>query len=181
MDGLLTCAIRPGGIYGPGDKLMLPAVVENCASGRFVMTIGNGTAMSDNTYIDNLVDGQIEAARHLLPDSPLCGQAYYITDGVPINYFEFFRPIVEGIGFPYPERKMPGGIMLAVATVWEFLHWAIKIPPPVMTVLEVKKLIVSHYNRIDKARRDFGWVPKVNLEDAQRHCIEYCRELLENR
>ena len=68
--GLLSCAIRPGGIYGPGDGLMLPRVVEECASGKFVATIGDGTALSDNTYIDNLVDGQIEAARHLVPARP---------------------------------------------------------------------------------------------------------------
>jgi 3beta-hydroxy-delta5-steroid dehydrogenase/steroid delta-isomerase len=28
-DGLLTCAIRPGGIYGPGDKLMLPSAGDD--------------------------------------------------------------------------------------------------------------------------------------------------------
>jgi 3beta-hydroxy-delta5-steroid dehydrogenase/steroid delta-isomerase len=106
--GLLTCAIRPGGIYGPGDPLMLARLVEECASGIFLSTIGDGSAMSDNTYVDNLVDGQIEAALHLTAGSPLVGQAYFITDGAPINYFEFFRPIVEGMGFRYPTLKLPG-------------------------------------------------------------------------
>lgn len=179
--GLLTCAIRPGGIYGPGDKLMLPRIVEECASGRYLATIGDGSALSDNTYIDNLVDGQIEAARHLLPGSPLEGQAYFITDGAPVNYFEFFRPLVTGLGYRHPRWKVPAGLMLAVASVWEFLHWAIRIPAPALTPLEVRKITVSHYNRIDKARRDFGWVPKVSVEEATERCLEYCRVLLAER
>ncbi len=96
--GLLTCAIRPGGIYGPDDQLLLTRVAEECARGRFVATFGDGTAKSDNSFIDNLVDGQIEAARHLVPGSPVCGQAYFITDGVPINYFDFFKPLRGGDG-----------------------------------------------------------------------------------
>jgi deazaflavin-dependent oxidoreductase (nitroreductase family) len=137
--------------------------------------------MSDNTFIDNLVDGQIEAARHLVPGSPLGGQAYFITDGVPINYFEFFRPIVEGLGFEHPKRRIPAAPLLALVTVWEFLHATIKIPRPMLTPMELRKIVVSHYNRIDKARRDFGWVPKVSMDDAMARCLEHCRELLARR
>ncbi len=178
---LLVCAIRPGGIYGPGDKLMLPRIVEECASGKYVATIGDGSALSDNTFIDNLVDGEIEAARHLMPGSALGGQAYYITDGAPINYFEFFRPLITGMGYRHPQWKIPAWLMLGVASVWEFLHWAIRIPPPMLTPLEVRKITVSHYNRIDKARRDFGWVPKVGVEEAMERCLKYCRSLLAER
>jgi len=107
--GLLTCAIRPGGIYGPDDRLLLTRVVEECARGRFKATFGDGTAKSDNSFIDNLVDGQIEAARHLVPGSPVCGEAYFITDGIHINYFDFFKPFVEGMGFKHPRIRMPAG------------------------------------------------------------------------
>lgn len=106
-DRMLTCAIRPGGIYGFGDALMLPTLVEQCARGRFIAIIGDGSAKSDNTFIDNLVDGQIEAARHLTPESPLGGQAYFITDGISLNYFEFFRPLVGAMGYPFPSRHIP--------------------------------------------------------------------------
>jgi 3beta-hydroxy-delta5-steroid dehydrogenase/steroid delta-isomerase len=175
---LLTCAIRPGGIYGPNDHLLLTRLVKECARGRLVATFGDGTAKSDNSYIDNLVDGQIEAARHLYPGSPVCGEAYFITDGVPINYFDFYRPFVEGMGFEFPRWRLPAGMLYAVAAVWEFLHWAIKIPPPLLTRLEVRKMTVSHYSRIEKAWRDFGWKPKVSVEQANRESLAYCRELL---
>jgi 3beta-hydroxy-delta5-steroid dehydrogenase/steroid delta-isomerase len=176
--GVLTCVIRPGGIYGPGDKLLLTRIVQDCFRGRLVATFGDGSAKSENSFIENLVDGQIEAARHLVPGSPVCGQAYFVTDGVSVNYFDFFRPFVEGMGFEFPARKLPVSWLYAIAAVWEFLHWAIKIPAPILTRLEVRKMTVSHYSRIDKARRDFGWEPKVGAEEIQRKCIAYCRDLL---
>jgi 3beta-hydroxy-delta5-steroid dehydrogenase/steroid delta-isomerase len=181
QSGLLTCAIRPGGIWGPGEQLILPTIVEQCAAGRFVAVIGDGSALSDNTFIDNLVDGEIEAARHLVPGSPVPGQAYFITDGHPINYFEFFRPLVEGMGFRFPTRRIPADLAFAFAAVWEFLHFAIRIPRPLMTRLEVRKIAVSHYNRIDKAHRDFGWKPVVGIDEATARALAYCRELLAAR
>jgi hypothetical protein len=40
---------------------------------------------------------------------------------------------------------------------------------------------VSHYSRIDKARRDFGWQPVVSPEEAIARMIEPCRRLLAER
>ncbi len=180
-DGLLTCAIRPGGIYGPGETLVFPRVVEECASGRYVVKVGDGSALSDNTFIENLVDGHIEAARHLLPGSPVCGQAYFITDGDPINYFDFFRPVIEALGFRHPTRSIPGAPLQHLMAGWELLHRVLGplgMPRPPLLALEVKKIVVSHFNRIDKARRDFGWRPRVTTEQALARCVEPCRRLL---
>ena len=176
-DGLLTCAIRPGGIYGPGDTLILRRLVEQCARGRYVAIIGDGNAKSDNTFIDNLVDGQIEAARHLTPESALGGQAYFITDGDPLNYFEFFRPLVEGMGFPNPSRHVPVWPFYAGTWLWELAHRVLRVPTSI-SHLEIRKIVVSHYSRIEKARRDFGWAPKVSREEAMARCLSYCRQLV---
>src|SRR4030095_2053888 len=120
--GLLTCAIRPAGIYGPGERLTFPRLIDECARGRYVVKIGDGSALADNIYIDNLVDAEIEAARHLLPDSPLCGQSYFISDGHPVNYFDFFRPVVEALGFRHPTRSISAGPVAALMSIWELLH-----------------------------------------------------------
>jgi 3beta-hydroxy-Delta5-steroid dehydrogenase / steroid Delta-isomerase len=182
--GLLSCAIRPGGIYGPGERLVFPRVVDECASGRYLAKLGDGSALSDNTFIENLVDGEIEAARHLLPGSPVCGQAYFVTDGYPINYFEFFRPVVEALGFRHPTRSLPAAPVAALMTLWEGLHrglGGLGIPAPPLLALEVRKIALSHYNRIDKARRDFGWAPRVSAAEAIARMIEPCRRLLAER
>ena len=177
-DRLLTCAIRPGGIYGPGDAPMLPRLVEQCVRGHFVAIIGDGSAKSDNTFIDNLVDAQIEAARYLTPQSPLGGQAYFITDGVSLNYFEFFRPLVAGMGFPFPSRHVPAWPLYAGTWLWELAHRVLRVSPPELSHLEIRKIAVSHYSRIEKAKRDFGWEPKVSLQEAMARCLPHCRKLV---
>ncbi len=179
---LRTAAVRPGGIYGVGEAMVLPRVVEEIAGGKLVVLIGDGSAMSDNTIIENLVSGHIEVARHLVPGTPVCGQPYYITDGANMNYFEFFRPIIEELGYKFPTMRIPVGPLLVVVQAWEFLHWATRIvPPPFLTILELKKITVSHYNRIDKAKRDFGWTPPLNMDEAYKRILPYCRNLYENR
>lgn len=182
--GLLTCAIRPAGIYGPGERLTFPRVIDECARGRYVVKIGDGRALADNVYIDNLVDAEIEAARHLLPESPVCGQAYFVSDGHPTNYFDFFQPVVEALGFRNPTRSIPAGPVAVLMSVWELLHlWLapLGVPRPPVLALEVRGIAVSHYSRIDKALRDFGWRPRVSADEAIARMIEPCRRLLAER
>jgi 3beta-hydroxy-delta5-steroid dehydrogenase/steroid delta-isomerase len=176
-DGLLTCAIRPGGIYGQGEEVMLARLVETCVRGLYRVTLGDGSALSDIVYIDNLVDAEIAAARHLEPGSPVCGRAYFVSDGHPINYFEFFRPLVEALGCRQPRWKIPARLALGAAWTGELLHRALRAPRPLVTHLEVRKTVVSHYNRIGRAKRDFGWEPRVSVAEAREQAIAYCREL----
>ena len=61
------------------------------------------------------------------------------------------------------------------------LHWAIRIPAPFMTRCEVRKMLVSHYSRIDKALCDFGWQPIASPAEAEARAVAYCRELLARR
>jgi 3beta-hydroxy-delta5-steroid dehydrogenase/steroid delta-isomerase len=179
--GLRTCAIRPGGIFGPGERHFLPVLVDRCARGRFDFVLGDGRAVSDTTFIENLIDGHVQAARHLVPGSPLGGQAYFITDGVPVNYFEFFRPMIEGMGFRYPRWNLPVAPILGALWAWEWLHGTFGLPAPPITVLEVRKASVTHHFGIEKARRDFGWVPKVGPEEVAARCLAYCRQMLSRR
>ncbi len=175
---LATCALRPGGVYGPEDPTMFPGLLRIVAAGRYLVTFGPRDAQSDNTYVENLVDGELEAARHLLPGSPLAGQAYFITDGQPINYWEFFRPFLASVGARHPRLNLPGGLMHAAITAWEFAHAKLGATAPPLRSLEVRKMAVSHYNRIEKARRDFGWKPKFSPDQARAACIPYLQRLM---
>jgi nucleoside-diphosphate-sugar epimerase len=69
--------------------------------------------------------------------------------------------------------------MRGVAWLGELLHVYLGLPAPPLSRLELIKIVVSHYNRIDKAQRDLGWEPPVSPEAAVERCLPYCRELLE--
>ena len=83
--GLLTCAIRPGGIYGPGERLTYGRLVRALKMGAPLVVFGDGSARLDYVYIDNLVDAQLRAAERLAEGSPVCGEAYFLSDETPIN------------------------------------------------------------------------------------------------
>ena len=106
--GLLTCALRPGGIYGPGEPYVLSRMVDALAKGLLSVKVGSGAARSDNVYIDDLVVAHLLAAKKLVPGSPVAGRAYFIGDGEPINYFEFFGPLYVALGRRPPERLAAG-------------------------------------------------------------------------
>ncbi len=178
-DGLHTCALRPAGIYGPGERMMLRSLYQACERGIYLASFGDADALCDNVYIDNAVDAHIAAAEHLEPDAPLCGEAYFISDGAPTNYFEFFRPLVEGVGYRAPRVRLPGSLGLGLAWTAEAAHRWLGTPRPFLCHHEMKKIVETHYNRIDKAKRDFGWQPRVEVEEAQRRTISYGRTLVD--
>ncbi len=94
---MLTCSIRPSGIWGRGDQTMFRKVFENVLAGHVKVLVGNKNIKLDNSYVHNLIHGFILAGQHLVPGGTAPGQAYFINDGEPINMFEFARPVVVGV------------------------------------------------------------------------------------
>ena len=103
VDGMLTCSIRPSGIWGRGDQTMFRKVFENVLAGNVKVLVGSKHSKLDNSYVHNLIHGFILAGEHLVPGGSAPGQAYFVNDGDPINMFEFSRPIVEACGEKLPE------------------------------------------------------------------------------
>ena len=66
VDGLLTCSIRPSGIWGRGDQTMFRKVFERVVTGQVKVLIGSKNARLDNSYVHNLVHGFILAGQHLV-------------------------------------------------------------------------------------------------------------------
>jgi nucleoside-diphosphate-sugar epimerase len=92
---LYTCAIRPAGIYGEGEQRHLPRIVGYIERGLFKITYGSKDNLVEFVHVDNLVLSHKLAAVSLASnDRAAAGQAYFISDGQPVNNFEFFRPLV---------------------------------------------------------------------------------------
>ncbi|MEM9070462.1 MAG: NAD-dependent epimerase/dehydratase family protein [Myxococcota bacterium] len=173
---LSTCALRPGGIYGPGEGHHFPRIVREVLGGRFVATVGRGLAKADNVYIDDLIDVHLRAAERLEPASPVAGKAYQVGDGNPISYFEFFRPVVEHLGYRFPRFWVPAGLMMVVSFFAELFHF-LGGPFPFMTRMEVRKLNIDNYSSIDAAKDDLGWVPEVDPREGMRRSMSWVDEL----
>ncbi|MGZ4584552.1 MAG: 3-beta-hydroxysteroid dehydrogenase [Mycobacterium sp.] len=173
IGGILTCAIRPSGIWGRGDQTMFRKLFESVIAGHVKVLIGRKSALLDNSYVHNLIHGFILAAQHLVPGGTAPGQAYFINDDEPINMFEFTRPVVEACGVNWPRVRVNGPIVRAAMTGWQRLHFRFGIPAPLLEPLAVERLYLDNYFSIAKARRDLGYEPLFTTEQAMSECLPY--------
>jgi 3beta-hydroxy-delta5-steroid dehydrogenase/steroid delta-isomerase len=177
VNGLLTCSIRPSGIWGRGDQTMFRKVFESVLAGHVKVLVGSKKVKLDNSYVHNLIHGFILAAEHLVPGGTAPGQAYFINDGEPINMFEFSRPVVEACGQKYPKFRVPGRLVWFAMTVWQWLHFKLGIPKPMIEPLGVERLYLDNYFSIAKAERDLGYRPLFTTEQAMADCLPYYVDL----
>lgn len=179
VSGMLTCSIRPSGIWGRGDQTMFRKVFESVLAGHVKVLVGSKDIKLDNSYVHNLVHGFILAAQNLVEGGTAPGQAYFINDGEPINMFEFARPVVEACGQPFPKFRVPGRLVWFAMTVWQFLHFRFGLPKPLLEPLAVERIYLDNYFSIAKAERDLGYRPKYTTAEALEHCLPYYVELFD--
>src|SRR6202171_3667769 len=175
--GLLTCSIRPSGIWGRGDQTMFRKVFESVLAGHVKVLVGSKNVKLDNSYVHNLIHGFILAAEHLVPGGTAPGQAYFINDGEPINMFEFSRPVVEACGEPGPKIRVPGRLGWFGMSVGQWVHFRFGLPQPLLDPLAVERLYLDNYFSIGKAQRDLGYQPLFTTERATAECVPYYVDL----
>lgn len=159
---LRTCALRPAGIYGPGEQRHLPRIVSYIERGLFKFVYGDPKSLVEFVHVDNLVQAHILAAEALQADKGYIasGQPYFISDGRPVNNFEFFRPLVEGLGYPFPSIRLPLTIIYCFAFLTEMTHFILGQLynfQPFLTRTEVYKTGVTHYFSLEKAKKELGY------------------------
>lgn len=174
-----VCAIRPHVVFGPGDNRFLPAVLEKASQGKLKRAVGNRDKLSDFTYISNLIDAIVMAEAALEPGSPVCGQAYFITNGEPMAFFDFIEKMLLELGYPAISGKVPYWLAYTAAAIAEgidTLKGGTLNAENGLTRFSVRYMVTHHYYSIDKARRDFGWEPKVPLDEGIRLTVKAYKE-----
>lgn len=175
--GLLTSAVRPGGIYGPGErKTLIGPLIVSLKQGAPLVFFGDGSSRMDYTYIDNLVDAQIRAAERLVEGSAVCGQAYFVTDGDPINTGAFSETLVNDMGIDVKSIRIPGLVARALATAGERVFQLFGKPKPPVSVVEVQLCLQDSYFSIDRARQDLQYEPIVDTREGLRRTAEDARK-----
>lgn len=178
--GVLTCAIRPHVVFGPGDSRFLPAVLGRAKSGRLRLSVGvNNDKLSDFTYVDNLVDALLLADQKLTAEGPVGGQAYFITNGEPMRFWDFVKQVLRELELPRIVGAVPYPLAYAVAAVKEgidTLRGGTLHAEGGISRFAVQYMVRHHYFDISKARRDLGYSPRVPLAEAiRRTCADLRR------
>ncbi|XP_043113915.1 sterol-4-alpha-carboxylate 3-dehydrogenase, decarboxylating [Puntigrus tetrazona] len=173
--GFLTVAIRPHGIFGPRDPQLVPILVDTARRGKMKFIIGDGSNLVDFTYVENVVHGHILAAEHLKADSPLCGQAYHITNDEPVRFWDFMSQVLVALGYGAPRYHLPYALVYGLALLlWliaALLRPLIRIKPT-FTPMRVALAGTHHYYSCARAKKDMGYQPLVPLREAIVRTVE---------
>ena len=160
-DGFETIVIRPRLVWGPGDTTILPGLTAAIASGRFAW-IDGGHHLTDTTHVANVVEGLILGAL-----KGRAGEAYFVTDGSPVEFRAFVTDLVATTGVTPGQKSAPGWVArpaaAAAETVWKALR--LKSAPPISRMpawLASQECTIN----ITKARTELGYVPVITREEG---------------
>jgi len=168
---LLTCALRPHLIWGPRDPHLVPRLLDRARRGR-LRQVGDGTNQVDMIYVENAAHAHLLAADALQPGSGVAGQAYFISQGTPVNCWQWINRILELADVPPITRRISFATAWRLGHMLEFAYAALHLPTdPPMTRFVAAQLAKSHYFNIDRARHDLGYAPIVSTADGM-HLLE---------
>ncbi len=175
-DQLLTVALRPHLIWGPGDPHLVPRVIDRARAGKLRL-VGNRQNLVDSTYIENAALAHLLAADRLDSTSPVAGRSYFISQGEPIPMAELLSGILAAADLPPVTRQVPVLLAYAAGMILEGIYSLIgrKEEPP-MTRFLARQLSTAHWFDLTAAREDLGYSPSVTLTEGFVRLGHWLRE-----
>jgi nucleoside-diphosphate-sugar epimerase len=176
QDGLHTCSLRPHLIWGPRDRHLIPRLLNRARHGQ-LKQVGDGTNLIDMVYVENAAQAHLQAADAMSDGSAVCGNAYFITQGEPVNCWQWINEILALGGIPPLEKVVSRRIAWLAGAILEGAYAALRIQSePRMTRFLAAQLSRSHYFTIERARRDFGYEPAISTAEGMRRLGDELRE-----
>ena len=173
-ESFMTCALRPHLIWGPGDPHLFPRVIKKGKEGKLKI-VGDGENLVDIIYVENAALGHVQAFEHLQPGSPVCGQAYFLGQERPVKLWDFINQVLSFMKIEPVMNAIDVSTAYKIGWVLEkvFKLLGIQKPEPPMTRFVALNLGKSHYFSHEKAKKDFGYTPRVSIEEGLKRTFAY--------
>lgn len=168
--GLNTIILRPAAIYGPGDPERFYMIFKRVAKGSFPM-FGNGRTYYHPLYIDNLVDALMLA----MEEGKGLGQAYLIADEQYLEIEDIVKRVGNALNVDVKIKHYPVLPVVITGHIVEKVCKPFKIAPPIFP----RRVDWYRQNRafkIDKAKKDLGYKPKIGIDEGLRRTAEWYKD-----
>jgi len=167
-DALRTCALRPHLIWGPRDNQLVPRLIERARSGR-LRRVGDGNNLIDMIYVENAATAHLQAADALAETLKPGGRAYFISQGEPVNCWQWIDELLALAGLPKIRKSISTRAAWRVGALIELGYRTLRLSrEPPMTRFLAAQLGRSHYFDISRAQADFGYQPVISTAEGMR-------------
>jgi sterol-4alpha-carboxylate 3-dehydrogenase (decarboxylating) len=171
---------------GEGDIQVLPKMVTAYHKGQTKFQVGANNNLFDFTYVGNVAHGHLLAVlallhtHKMLPTVPLDhekvdGEAFFITNGQPVYFWDFARAVWHEAGDRLPLSSvwhLGQDFAFLIGAILEWLFWVLGKTPN-LTRQQVRYSTMTKYHSIDKAKRRLGYAPIVSLEEGVKRGVQY--------
>lgn len=159
--------VRPCWFYGPDQPHRQTRFFRMIKQGHPIV-FGKGDNLRSMSYIDNVVQGLL-LARDVERAS---GQTYWIADRRPYSFIEILETVGRLLGVSIRPRYLPRFGSDAARLCDSLLQMGGLYSQDIHVAGELAASIAVS---VDKAQRDLGYAPEIELEEGMRRSLEWCR------
>jgi nucleoside-diphosphate-sugar epimerase len=173
--GLDLTIVRPGFIYGPGERHNLPRLVSAIARGKFRF-LGSRHNVVPLVHVQDVVQALLLAG-----DNPVSrGKIYHVSDGSRTTIGELADYLAGQIGCPPPVRVLPYFVPHLACVVFDLLGKIRRRRKPApITRAALRFLGTSRFIEIGRARQELGYEPRLNFHDGMAATLKWMKDHLE--
>jgi len=177
---LLTCAIRPHLIWGPGDPHLIPRLIDSGRKKRLKI-VGHGDNLVDITYVDNVAYAHILAANNLSTRKTAAGKPYFIGQEEPVVLWNWINNLFSRLEIPEVHSSISFSYAYGIGALLELIYRSCRIQKePRMTRFVAQQLAKSHYFSHLNAQKDLGYFPLVSTEEGLNRLMQWIGTYEEN-
>jgi nucleoside-diphosphate-sugar epimerase len=168
---LETVVVRPGAVYGPGDRDFLALFRLVAGRTRLVPYAAPPGARLSMVHVDDVVELVLRA----LERAP-AGAVYHGADGASYTWPEIIGAIGRALGRRARPLRLAPAVLAPAAAAAELLR-PFRPRPPVLCLDKLRQARqVGWLGAVDRARAELGFEPRYALEEGMAQTACWYRE-----
>ncbi|XP_058892218.1 3 beta-hydroxysteroid dehydrogenase type 7 isoform X1 [Kogia breviceps] len=177
---LVTCALRPTGIYGEGHQIMRDFYHQGLRLGGRLFRAIPASVEHGRVYVGNVAWMHVLVARELEHRAALMGgQVYFCYDNSPYKSYEDFNMEFLGpcgLRLVGTRPLLPYWLLVFLAALNILLQWLLRpllLYAPLLNPYTLAMANTTFTVSTDKARRHFGYEPLFSWEESRTRTIRW--------
>lgn len=164
---LPAVVLRPGFIYGPRDRTILPRLLNRLERNKFAY-LGHTDKLMNNTYVGNLCEAVWQALTH----DDAVGEVFNIRDPRAVSKKEFIETICDAAHLKHPTKIVPLPVARLLSTVMETASKLTRRrTAPLVNSARIKFLGLNLDFDISKAQSQLGYNPTTDFRAAMPETV----------